>query len=143
MNQRLTKEYKLDIDNNLTVTMGTVDRLNPKVIYVNCRTWVKSLYEENPKVVHHLLYDFQKQVKKLTYGMDELEDNSICDVDFTSLPLSSKKKSLLELEFYVVQKQPLKTLKDIKSTIVSTFKPTIQNMCDKLTEMHFQLSKEN
>lgn len=143
MNKRLTKEYVLDINENLIVTMGTMNRLNPKVIYVNCRTWLNSPSCENPKLVHNLLYDFQKEIKKIAFNSNELECNSICQVDFTSLPLIPTKKSLLELEFYVVQKQPLKTLQDMKSIVISTFQQTLTNMCDKLTENTFQLSKEN
>ena len=38
--KRLNKEYSLDINEYIDVKYGSVDKLNPVVIYVSCKGWV-------------------------------------------------------------------------------------------------------
>ena len=114
MEKRFKKEYKINLNDEFKIKMGTVNRFNPKVVYVNCRTWLTPSEHNTTNQVHEILYNLQKKMKKIVYCNDYLENETICQVDFTSLPLVPNKCNLLEIEFYVSFKDYHKELKEIK-----------------------------
>lgn len=141
MEKRFKKEYKINLNDEFKIKMGTVNRFNPKVVYVNCRTWLTPSENNTTNQVHELLYDLQKKMKKIVYHNNDLENETICYVDFTSLPLVPNKCNLLEIEFYVSFKDYHKELKEIKPLIIEFFKPIVNEISNILKKNTFILSK--
>lgn len=141
MEKRFKKEYKINLNDEFKIKMGTVNRFNPKVVYVNCRTWLTPSENNTTNQVHELLYDLQKKMKKIVYHNNDLENETICYVDFTSLPLVPNKCNLLEIEFYVSLKKYDKQLKEIKPLIIEFFNPIINEISNVLKKNTFILSK--
>ena len=62
MEKRFKKEYKINLNDEFKIKMGTVNRFNPKVVYVNCRTWLTPSEHNTTNQVHEILYNLQKKM---------------------------------------------------------------------------------
>ena len=45
--KKMVKEIKLNVSDKVTLKYGTMNRENPKVVYINGRTWITPMYEGN------------------------------------------------------------------------------------------------
>lgn len=123
--KRLNKEYKLDVCNHISLKYGTVNRLNPQVIYVSGKCWVTPKSNLNyEEVINKIEKRMRNNIK--TFLIDEInfEKRFILDFDINIEGLLPNEKKFLSFDFYLRQneknKKLLPSLKEMLSRKVST-----------------------
>ena len=123
--KRLNKEYKLDVCNHISLKYGTVNRLNPQVIYVSGKCWVTPKSNLNyEEVINKIEKRMRNNIK--TFLIDEInfEKRFILDFDINIDGLLPNEKKFLSFDFYLRQneknKKLLPSLKEMLSRKVST-----------------------
>ena len=123
--KRLNKEYKLDVCNHISLKYGTVNRLNPQVIYVSGKCWVTPKSNLNyEEVINKIEKRMRNNIK--TFLIDEInfEKRFILDFDINTEGLLPNEKKFLSFDFYLRQneknKKLLPSLKEMLSRKVST-----------------------
>ena len=137
MQKRLNKEYKLNVNNSIKLIYGSVDRLNPEVIYTNGRTWVspqtKGNYEAN---INLILKTIRKHIRNKLLHSVSFSKNHICDFDISSASLNEGNNTFLSFEIFLKQNlQPIQDLKQIK--------PLINDFCTDVVNIIEQNFSEN
>lgn len=149
---RLNSESK--IDNNLfTLKIGTTNKLNPQVIYVEGRTFIspkedKESYDKDVREIKVLL---QRKLSSMLNENDLFERKYILDFQLANSGIRMGKKSFLSFEFLLKQKnKPLLKFKEIKnnsidfiSEVVSTLKLEIEKIGFNITKTKNVVIKEN
>lgn len=102
---KLNRTYNLNLCDNVSLTLGTINRIDPKVVYVNGRCWVSPLVEVDYKRVfndikHGMIGDIREVLIK-EYGF---ESNFIFDFDVSICDMAPRcKKRLLTFEVFLKQ----------------------------------------
>ena len=108
MIKRITTEKDLNV-HDFNVTIGTMDKKNPQVIYVECGTYI--LPHEDKKYSMNEINDIKKRyreiIRKMVRETNLFEDNYICTIDFPSDRISIKKRAFLNFQY---------TLKQVETT---------------------------
>ena len=61
--KRLNKEYILDFSNDIDVRFGSVNKDDPKVIYLSGKCWVSPKFEDNYNNIFENHYNFYYYLK--------------------------------------------------------------------------------
>ena len=124
MASNLSREYKLKGNGNIEIRIGTTDRVNPEVIYMNFKTWL--FVDDNGNYSEELLSLDRKiryMVRKMLIGNSIFDSKYILDFDMNGETFSKRKLKYLDASVYLKQKseQPLSmsTLKDVLSGAMS------------------------
>jgi hypothetical protein len=139
--ERLSKEFKLNISNNISVKYGSVDKNNPKVIYIEGKCWISPLFEGNYAVhIDNIKAQFRKGVSKLLISNEVYSSKFILDFDVNTENMKIDEKKFLSFNIFLRQKSnSLYTLKDSK--LYEHF-PTMVNMLyNLLNENEFRVTK--
>lgn len=141
--QRLNKEYKLNFNDSFNLIYGSVDRINPQVIYINGKTWIlPQMKGENKTVIYSILNTFKKNIKNAILNSTYFSNNYICDFDLNIPNTNDMKKHFLSFEIYLKQvNQPLIDLKTIKPYIKNSFYNIINDFEQELRDNAFALTK--
>lgn len=139
---RLNKEYKIELNDKLSIKYGTVNRNHPIVIYLSCRTWVcptnKFDFENQFEEIKRL---FKKDLKVKLSNNVLFENKFICDFDYKVKVIKEKKKNFLSFEIFLKQKENnIIQAKLLKDDIVNIFNDVINNFVDNMTNNSFSLS---
>jgi len=142
--KRLNKEYKLDVCNHISLKYGTVNRLNPQVIYVSGKCWVTPKSNLNyEEVMDKIEKRMRNNIK--TFLIDEInfEKRFILDFDINTEGLLPNEKKFLSFDFYLRQneknKKLLPSLKEMLSRKVSTI---ANNLVYAFSENDFLVEKK-
>lgn len=139
--ERLSKEFKLNISNNISVKYGSVDKNNPKVIYIEGKCWVSPLFEGDYTAhIDNIKTQFRKGVSKLLISNEVYSSKFILDFDVNTENMKIDEKKFLSFNIFLRQKSnSLYTLKDAK--LYERF-PTMVNMLyNLLNENEFMVTK--
>lgn len=141
--QRLNKEYKLNINDSINLIYGSVDRLNPQVIYLSGKTWILPQFDgEYETIINLILNNFKKEIRNNILNSTLFSNKYICDFDLNTLALSEDKNTFMSFDIFVKQKnQPILDLKSIKPFINGIFSKLINNLENNFRENAFMLSK--
>jgi hypothetical protein len=123
--KRLNKEYKLDVCNHISLKYGTVNRLNPQVIYVSGKCWVTPKSNLNyEEVINKIEKRMRNNIKTFLIDDINFEKRFILDFDINTEGLLPNEKKFLSFDFYLRQneknKKLLPSLKEMLSRKVST-----------------------
>lgn len=139
--ERLSKEFKLNISNNISVKYGSVDKNNPKVIYIEGKCWVSPLFEGDYTAhIDSIKTQFRKGISKLLISNEVYSSKFILDFDVNTENMKIDEKKFLSFNVFLRQKSnSLHTLKDAK--LYEHF-PTMVNMLyNLLNENEFKVTK--
>lgn len=139
--ERLSKEFKLNISNNISVKYGSVDKNNPKVIYIEGKCWISPLFEGDYTAhIDNIKAQFRKGVSKLLISNEVYSSKFILDFDVNTENMKIDEKKFLSFNIFLRQKSnSLYTLKDAK--LYERF-PTMVNMLyNLLNENEFMVTK--
>lgn len=118
MAKNLSREYKIGHEGNIEVSIGTTDRINPIVIYINFKTW---LFVDDNGNYSEELSNLSRKIRYLTKKMlinnSLFESKYILDFDMNGETFTKRKIKYLDVGIYLKQKseQPLSivSLKDM------------------------------
>lgn len=141
--KRLNKEYSLNINDNINVKYGSVDKLNPIVIYVTCKGWLFPMNDFDYNETINLIFNnFKKKLKKNVINSPYFDNNLICDFDLNTASMMKNKKNYTSFDFFIKQKRnKISSLKEIKPIIEETFKGVINDLVNDLNYNTFNLTK--
>jgi len=117
---RLGKDIKLDnISDKVRVSIGCVDRLNPVVVYISGKTWVKSNDGDFTDDVQNFVYRrVRDAVKRVVNGhSDTFSNRYIFDFDLNLCGQKPGGSKFVTFDLYVTQNgdivRKLNDLKDV------------------------------
>lgn len=141
--KRYNKEYKLDVCNHISLKYGTVNRMNPQVIYVSGKCWVtpKSIMNYND-VICNIEKGMKRNIKSFLIDGVNFDNRFILDFDINVDDITPNKKKFLSFDFYLRQneknKKDLSQLKDLLNRKVSTI---ANNLVYMFKENEFTIDK--
>lgn len=142
--QRKNSEKKIE-NNKVNLIIGTTNRKNPLVIYVNGKTYISPTVERDSYLQDVL--DFKKFFKKTI--IEELKSTSIFSEDIIfdyqvpSLRIKDNKKTCLTFQFLMKQNNPnsLYKLKDLKTIFEKPINNIINKVIDDMYSHNFIVYK--
>ena len=138
----LNREYPICKENGYMAKFGSVNREDPKVIYITARLWISPSkefdYKESIKIVQT---SFRKIVSTSLKEDDIFMDRYILDYDyFFDYVTVGKKKGFL-VEMYLTQKET-KKLTDIKDDVEKKTLSLLNELSFQLRDGGFDVFKD-
>ena len=134
--KRFNKEIKLNKISSFLIKLGTTNKMNPIVFYINGSTWVKPLDDENfSDKINNIIYNFKKNILNSFLSNDKISNKFILNFDTKTNAMQKGKKTFVTFELYLRQKNNINSLKDIME-INENINPNIISLIDSLKN-HF------
>lgn len=141
--ERLNKEYDININNYVRMKYGSINRLNPIVVYINGKSWISPTFEgDYEELITKIFNSFKRELKSQVNSSPYFDNKIVCDFDLKTSSLKENKKNFLSFEFYIKQKTNVIQLKDMKLLIKNTFKGAIDKLVDNLINNSFIMTKD-
>lgn len=138
MAERKNKEYKLESDNSFRIKYGSMDKDNPKVVYINGDTWmippkIEGIKSSIPSIERNV----RNFVKYQVNTNDMLDKSFIFDFDLKPDSIVPGRKKFISFELFVRQKRTdsLLSIKENIRDIASKISWKIEN---ELTSNEFK-----
>lgn len=114
--RRLRKEFKLNIRDNVMVKYGTVNKDNPRVIYVNGKCWLTQADTIDFKnELSHVENEMRELLKEMLSYSSDFERKFILGFDINTEHTFVGCQKFLIFDFYLKQKDnDVKGIRDIK-----------------------------
>jgi hypothetical protein len=140
---RLNKEIKLNGCKNISLKYGSVNKNDPKVIYISGKMWICPTFEGNfDEPIDFVYSKFKKELTKILRNSTVFENKHILDFDLNSENLVCNKKKFFSITFFVRQKsEKTINLNNIKNIISSDFSYLFMELENDLIENEFEVSK--
>ena len=143
MATRLNSESK--IENTLfTLKIGTTNKINPQVIYVEGRTFISPKEEMDcyDKQIRELKVYLQRCLSSMLTNNDLFERKYILDFQLANSGVKIGKKSFLSFEFLLKQKStPLLKFKEIKNNCGKYINEVINPFKEEIERQGFYITK--
>ena len=140
---RLNKEIKLNNCKNINLKYGSVNKNDPKVIYVTGKMWLCPTYDGNYSEQIEIMHNnFKRELKNVLGNSVIFEKKHILDFDLNVENLVKNKKKFASITFFVRQHDDkLMNLKNIRNVISSDFGYLFKELENELIENEFEVSK--
>lgn len=130
--KRLNKEYDVVLTKNFNSKIGTVNRLEPIVIYLNCRTWIYPKKDSCIKQdINFILINFKKKIMSILSNSGYFEKNIIIDFDVNIELIELNKKNFISFEIYLKQKNRILSLKELSVILENLLYDEFNNLIEK------------
>lgn len=145
-----TKTIRLNsektINHNLfKIKMGTTNKINPKVIYVEGRTFIQPLSEKNSYTTELSMIKrgFNKIIQDFINTNDLFSKKYILDFQVAQSGISVSKRSFLSFQFLLKQKNEDKILKlkEVKEKTEDGIQDVLNNLTSCIKEYDFNVTK--
>ena len=139
--RRLNKEYCIDTGLPLSMKIGTVNRENPTVIYINGKTWLEGNNEtQNGK--SSIKTALRSGIRKLMCEHDLFEQQYILDFDFNS-DADNNKRRFCSFEFFLRQKgETVEDLKTLQSRLAGSIAVMARDISESFHESGYRPHKK-
>lgn len=139
--KKLVKEIKLNVSDAIVLKYGTTNRENPKVIYINGKTWIKPLYDgDYEEAVNQAISTYKKEIKKRLLETNKFERNMLCEFDIRPEAMKFNKKKFLSFDIFVKQRGCL-DMKSLKDDLYECVGNASDIFVDNLIKNDFSISK--
>lgn len=140
---KLNKEIRLNNCKNISLKYGSVNKNDPKVIYVTGKMWICPTYDGDfEKMMEYFHLSFKKELSKVLKNSSVFDTKYILDFDINQTNLVKNKKKYFSITFFVRQKSDnLIKLKNIKNIISYDFGYLFNELENNLIENDFEVSK--
>lgn len=128
------KKIHLDSMKPYRIKYGTVDKGDPIAIYLDISTWASPKQAEISEKYETVIRKLRKRISDIIYfNTDKLfnKNRFIVDLDLRTSGIEFGKRSFLNLECTLYQKEPIKGIKN------KEIHSKLQNLSDKLIEEVF------
>lgn len=141
--QRTFQKLKLQYDKNFTIEYGTVNKKNPEIIYINYKTYISSVKENNEynKIINDIFRYFKRKVTTEIIK-SRFDKDFIFDYDILQDIKPQFKNKILTFELFL--KQPnndIKKISMLKGYISELSNKLIENLSNTLEKNNIKLSK--
>lgn len=125
-NKRLCKEYKLNINDVFRLKYGTMNRLEPRVVYVEGKCWVGNSEDGDfSDDIKYAMRRFKNSIKTNVLKVNAFDDFLLFDYDISSPIMEHNKKKQLSFSAYIRQRGTLREAKKLKEEIENIFEPSM------------------
>jgi len=125
-NKRLCKEYKLNINDVFRLKYGTMNRLEPRVVYIEGKCWVGNSEDGDfSDDIKYAMRRFKNSIKTNVLKVNTFDDFLLFDYDISSPIMEHNKKKQLSFSAYIRQKGVLRDAKKLKEEIENIFEPSM------------------
>lgn len=145
-----TKTVRLNsektINHNLfKIKIGTTNKINPKVIYVEGRTFIQPLNEKNSYTTEltGIKKGFNKIIQNFIESNDLFSKKYILDFQVAQSGISTLKRSFLSFQFLLKQKneENVLKLKDIKQKSECDIQNVLNDLTRCIEDYDFEVTK--
>lgn len=127
--KRTNQKITLHINDTCDMLCGTTNKYQPKVIYVSGKTWVEPMQDKDYNlIINNIFINFKKELYKRILSTQFFDKNFITNFEITQTSLKIHKKSFLNFEIYLRQKNDILLLQDLEEKITLFFKPLINDL---------------
>lgn len=141
--KRLNKEIKLDVCDSIVLKYGTVNKDNPKVIYVSGKCWITPLDDmDYICAITSVENEFLRIVKESMFDGDDFDEKIIMDFEVNCDKMNLGEKKFLSFDFFLRQKDGvLKSLIELKPIMLSKVMPAINSLLCAFSDKNFSVAK--
>ena len=140
---RLNSEKKIE-NENFKIKIGTTNKTNPIVVYVEGRAFISPQEEKEDytRDISELKHKFSRAISKHISGSSLFDNKYILDFQVASKGISLNKKSFLSFQFLLRQnKENVHKLKEIKDLSENMITSIVSSLAENITEHNFVISK--
>ena len=132
--RRLNKEYKLNVCRHISMRYGSVNKKDPRVIYISGKCWLEpSEQDDYVQVIKSLENEFKKNVKLFLANGKSFGKRFILDFHANADSMEQGSKTYMSFDLYLRQSdkdvQPLEALQDTLSKYASTLSNSFVYAC--------------
>lgn len=132
--KRFNKEIKLDNISSFSIKLGTINKLNPIVFYINGSAWVKPIEDENfSNNINNIIYNFKKDILSFLNANEKISNKFILNFDAKTNAMKKNKKTFITFEIYLRQKNTINPLTNI-SNINENINDGLQTLLNSLKQ---------
>jgi hypothetical protein len=140
--KRTNKEIELLLNESCETFYGTTNKLNPKIIYLTCKTWVEPNDEKDyEQIINKSIIKLKKELFDKISHSNIFDKTFISNFEINTLSLKKNKKNFFNFEIYIKQKNKILPFNDLKSDITNLFQPLINHLFLNLTNNSLVLTK--
>lgn len=140
---RLNSEKKIDAE-NFKLKIGTTNKIDPIVVYVEGRTFISPIEEKEDysKDLSKIRHEFSRAISRGISKSPLFDRKFILDFQVASKGVSLNKKSFLSFQFLLRQnKENVLKLKDLKANCEEMIKAIVSSLEENIIEHNFVLTK--
>lgn len=139
--QRLNKEFKLNISDNISLKYGTVNKDNPQVIYLSGKCWVSPLFEGDYfNVVDLIKKEFKHDISSFVFNDSVFNSHFILDFNFDNDNLQYGKKKFISFNIFFKQSNEI-PIKMNNPVFKTKFDELINDFLNLFISNDFSVSK--
>lgn len=140
-NKRLRKKYKLNDIDIASIQYGTNDKINPQVIFLSFKTWIKPTFEDEDYV--SVFETSKRQIKRIISNFitetNIFSSKYIIDFIFNPIKLTLKSRKFMQIDIFFKQSNK-KCIPINSDTFYSAFTILSNDIINNLEENDFSLS---
>jgi len=141
---RLNSEKTIS-NENFKIKIGTTNKVNPQVVYVEGKTFIKPLFEKDDysKNIGEIKRSFNRIIQDNLNGHELYLPKYIFDFQVAQSGVSVNKKSFLTFQFLIRQRQDkmIIKLKDIKAASESLINKIVDEFSEQVKSHDFTITK--
>jgi|TARA_R110000796_G_scaffold742_1_gene2755 hypothetical protein len=138
-------EYTIDINNNINIVFGSVDKNNPRAVFIKLSGWANTINFDDYVEYGSVIKKITKKIKRdLYFNIDQdlfKKDMSMVDMDMRESGIGSNKPSFMSCEITLYQVKDY-LLDDY--TLVDEMTRLIKNICEEILnkDIYFKFHKD-
>lgn len=141
--QRLHNEKKIE-NENFRLKIGTTNKINPLVVYIEGRTFICPSFEKDDysKEISEIKRSLSQSISRNIRLSSRFDDKYIMDFQVASSGVAKGKKSFLSFQFLLRQnKDEVLNLKELKEQEIDTINNIVDALKESILTHNFSLSK--
>lgn len=140
---RLNSEKKIE-NENFKIKIGTTNKTNPIVVYVEGRAFISPQEEKDDyaRDISEFKHDFSRSISQHISNSTLFDNKFILDFQVASKGISLNKKSFLSFQFLLRQnRNNVRKLKEVKDLSEDMITSIVSTLAENITEHNFVISK--
>lgn len=141
MIRRIATETDINV-HDFKVTMGTMDKKDPQVIYIECGTYVTPADEKKSYTddVCNIKKEYRDIIKRMVSNNELFDDNYISTIEIPLDRISPKRKTYITFQYTLKQKE-LKSFTELTKEHYSFIEKILEEFKGVLLNHNYIISK--
>jgi hypothetical protein len=137
--KRRNKEYQMGSINGLSVKYGTTNKIDPRVVYITGKAWVKPLRKiDYSDSLDRIRNRMEKRIMNRLKTMVGMDKKYIFDLNLSPMNMKVGKPKFMTFNIFLRQdKLSVKSLESIGSVLDVTMSPLIEEMTNDFNDDYF------
>lgn len=125
------------------ISLGTTNKVNPLVVYVEGKTFISPLNEKDDysRDISSIKYGLGQTIKNTINNSDLFDNKYILDFQIATKGITMNKKSFLTFQLLLKQKNQIRQLKDLKKLAAKPITDIMSSLKETIEKHSFSISK--